>query len=289
VTVEKKTLYESLEVSRNASLPEIQAAYKRLSRNLVSGKSGLSREDVDSRLREIDSAFNILSDEGSREAYDSQLATIRVPAIVGAGVDSRSLQIAAAIEGNYKITTVVEGEHESPLKAVSATFSGTASALKKILRAFIVLMVAGMVIQVISSISAGRRMELEATKAEEKIYIQEYYKKHGVRVGSKAEGMLLDAESSRKENEQQAAQLEKQRKEDEYNRFVEEARRKGEQISDSLRRNEEMARHEEEQKKRQYERQFEQDRLNQEEAERNRIEEERARIEQANAPAENAN
>jgi curved DNA-binding protein CbpA len=291
VTDKKKTLYELLEVSRNASLTEIQAAYRRLSLNLVSGKSGLSPEDTSSRLKEIDLAFHTLSAEGSREAYDSQLAAFKVPATVAMGlqVDAKSLKIAAAIEDSYKMAAVIESGHELPLKVISSAVSGTASALKKILRAFIFFIVVGMVLQTVLAVSSSRKMEHEATKADEKLYIQEYYKKYGVRIGSKAEGVLLEAENSRKENEQRAAELEEKRKKDEYDRFVEESRRKGEQISAELRRNEERARNEEEQKKRQYERQFEQERLEQEEVERNRIEEERARLQQASAPTDNAN
>jgi curved DNA-binding protein CbpA len=277
-----KSLYETLGISRNASLPEIQAAYRLLTLNIVSGKSGLSREESEIRLKEIDVAYHTLSDEGSRSAYDSQSTTSIIPAAVNAVAEVRALRIAAAIEDTHKISAMVEGAHESHLQIIASTISGTSSALKKILRIVIFLIVAGSVIQIVSRVASGRKMDIEASRAEEKLYIQDYYQKYGVRVGSKAEADLLDTERRRKENEQRTAELEKKRQADEYDRFVEESRKIGDQVSEDLRRSEEKARYEEEQKKREYARQMEQaerDRLNQEEAEQNRIEQERARTE----------
>lgn len=282
----KKTLYEILEVQPNASLSEIQAAHKRLSLHLVSGKSGLSREDAELNLKVIDMALHTLSVQSSRDAYDAQLAPLQEPAravvprndnAVLRGSDVVPLRIAAAIEDTHRMAAAIESDHKMPLAVISKTVDGTVSALKKILAVIGFLLALGMVIKVASMNSQTENSSAETSKAEEKVILQEYYQEHGVRPGSKVEADLLDVENRRKENERREAAYEKERQDSEYRQFVEESRRRGEQVSENLRRDEERARYEEEQKKRQ----AEQERLRLEEAENNRIEEDRRRTEEA--------
>lgn len=283
----KKTLYEILEVSPSAPLAEIKAAHERLSRQLVSGKSGMSREDTDFQLKVIDVALQTLSVQSSRDAYDAQLAPLRAPAnaivqpsgiAAPLGSDAKPFKIAAAIKDNQRISEMAKGGHQIPLKMISSTVTGTASALKQIIRVVIILTVLAAVMQIVSAVSSSRRTGHDASKADEKLYIQEYNQKYGVRVGSRAEGELLEAQMRREENEQRATALEKQRQEEEYRRFVEESARIGAQAAEQARRGEARARYEEEQQQRQLDEAKRRQEEAEQEAERNRIEDERRKL-----------
>jgi hypothetical protein len=290
VTDKKKTLYELLEVSPSASLPEIQAAHKRLSRQLVSGKYDLSREDIEFELKVIDVALQTLSNQASRDAYDAQFATpvttemTVVPLNANAlsiRADDKSLKLAAALEDSHNMTTAILNSHESPLKIVSTTIDSSVMSLKKILKVIAGMMVLGVVIKGGAMILAGNQAGHPPggiSKADEKVILQEYYQVHGIRPGSKAEADLLEVENRRKENEQRAAELEKKKHEEEYRQFVEESRRIGDQVSADLKRAEENARYEEAQKKRQQEQEQRQQEEADRDAERIRVQEARQRL-----------
>lgn len=286
----KQTMYEILEVSPNASLPEIKAAHKLLSRALVSEKLGLRREEIDLKLQVIDLAFNTLSDQAARDAYDAQLATLNTPEnialplnanAVSRRADSRSLKIAAAIEDTHKMAASIEGSQLAPLAIMSTTVTNSVSSLKKILTMIISLLAMGAVFKVALMI-LGNRQPAHPTgavsKAEEKVILQEYYQEHGVRPGSRVEADLLEVENRRKVNEQRAAALEKQKQDEEYSRFVEESRRIGNQVSADLQRAEERARYEEEQKQRQLEQEKREKEEAEQEAERIRVQDARRRL-----------
>ena len=127
MTYKKQTMYEILEVSSNASLLEIKVAHKLLIRTLVTEKLDLRREEIDLKLQMLDLAFNSLSDQASREAYDAQLSMHQTPVDTASppntnavlrGTDSRSLMIAAAIENIHGIA--------APLDRMSASGIGRA-------------------------------------------------------------------------------------------------------------------------------------------------------------------
>ena len=80
MTNKKKTLYEILEVSPNATSEEIQSSHLSLSQKLQSRITGLNSEDIDFKLKEINVAFQTLSVQMSRDAYDAQLSTLNSPA-----------------------------------------------------------------------------------------------------------------------------------------------------------------------------------------------------------------
>lgn len=261
MSANKKTLYEILEVSPTASYFDIKAAHKRLSLKLMS--LGLSREDCDFKLNLLDVALHTLSVPLSREAYDAQLASTAAPgnaflpvkanamSLVGA---SNASQVAAALENSQKLATAMMQAHQFPVKEVSSTAGMAARSLKTILRVVIGLLVLGFFIRMGQTAVAFRHAgqpTRDELKAEEKLIIQEYYKKHGVRPASRAEAELLEQENRLRENEQRAAKDEERRKENEYHRFVEESRREGEYVHEDLVRNEEIARREQAQRQRQ--------------------------------------
>jgi hypothetical protein len=112
----------------------------------------------------------------------------------------------------------------------------------------------------------AKRAVTEASKAEEKVILQNYYQEHGVRAASVDEVVLLNRQESIAAQEERARQ-EQQRK---VERADSEARQYAEQVSRQLQYAEEQTRREEEYKQRQQE----EERRNQEEAERRRIENE---------------
>lgn len=276
----KKSMYEILGVSPTASLAEIKAAHKRLSLELMSGKCGFSREDCEFQLKVLDVALNTLSVPVLRDAYDAELAPITPgnavlpikPNVVSLGDDEKALKIVAAIEDNYKVAAASTGSIQFPITEVSSTVSASTRSLKKILRIIIVLTVLGIIGKSAFVFGHAARKSSEVAKAEEKIIIQEYYKKYGVRPASRAEAELLEKENRRKENEQRAAEFEEKRKEEEYRRFVEESRQIGDQVHRNLVREEERARYEEMQKQSELAEQRRQEEAAAQEAERERIE-----------------
>ena len=319
VTNKKKTLYEILEVSPDASHSEIQAAYQRVSQKLQSEKTALNREEIDSRLKMLDMVLHALSYEARlvKQNAPSNVAAPRTAIAAPLNFDTVSLKAdAASLKADamsfkadamslkadamslimadtphriavaplktaavpLKFPAAVENDHQLPLAIISSAVTSSASALKKILRIIAGLMVLGVIFKisfmVLSNNHAGR---VATPNNDEKVFLQEYYQTHGVRVGSKIEADLLDEENRRKENQQREEARDKQRQDDEYRRFVEESRREGEKISENLRRDEQAARYEEQNKQRQ----LAQEKLNKEEAERYRIEEERRQVEEA--------
>jgi hypothetical protein len=284
----KKTLYEILEVSPSASLPVIKAAHRLLSRNILLGKPGLSRADIEFKLKLIDLALSTLSDQVSRDAYDAQLAAGNTPvrALVPVTADAMSLKIAAAIEKNQMITGAIEHSPESPLKIISATAASSVSVLRRILVAIAGLMVLGIVIKVSILVLAGRQpghATGAASKAAEKLRLQEYYQTHGVRPESGIEADLLEVEDRRRDNAQREAARETKQEEERYRKFVEESRRVGREASENVRHAEENARYEEERRKQRLERERREREEAEREAERMRLEDARRRAERESA------
>lgn len=75
----KQTLYDVLEVSRNASLSVIRAAYKSLVQRYHPDKNP-DNPDAENQLKLINHAYETLSDPSSRLAYDAMLAMEEIPA-----------------------------------------------------------------------------------------------------------------------------------------------------------------------------------------------------------------
>lgn len=291
MTANKKTMYEILEVSPTATIAEIRAAHRRLSLELMSGKSGLSREDIAFRLNLLDVALHTVSVPVLRDEYDAKLAATTRSGSAPLPVKANTLslvdavkvnQIAAAIEDS-QITALMQ-TRQFPVKEVSSTLRTSARALKTILRVVIGLFVLGFFIKMGQTAVAFRNAgqpTADQLKAEEKLAILEYYKKHGVRPASGAEAALLEKENQRRELELRAAKAKEQREEAEYRRFVEESRREGDYIHEELVRSEQYEREKEEQRQRaaaEEQRYREEAAQREEREEQNRIANERRRL-----------
>lgn len=89
----KKTLYEILGVSPNATQSDIQAAFLRLTQQDVSQTSGMDPADADIQIKILKEAYSTLSDNGRRAGYDASLAARTAPARVEVEIkESRSPQ-----------------------------------------------------------------------------------------------------------------------------------------------------------------------------------------------------
>lgn len=287
MSTKKKTLYEILGVAPTASLDEIKAAHKRLSDRLLMGRNNLSQEDLDFKRQMLDVALFTLSTPLSRDDYDAKIAAplppaplIKLPAKVG----EHSLKIAAAVEKNSQLSTALLANQTTSFDVAATTVKTSMKSLKYIFRfiaGFIVLLV---VIKWGFSSMAHRNQALNTVEmavaqekmssTEEKLYLQEYYQKYGVRPASKAEADLLDVERRRKENAEKAAELEKKKTADAEKKFVEESREIAAEVSANLQREEEKARYEAQRK----EWQLAEEKRQQEQAERDRQEAEKQRI-----------
>jgi curved DNA-binding protein CbpA len=310
VTTKKKNFYEILAIRPDATHEEIQAGYDSLILALKSQQKLFKPEDYELKLKIINMAFNMLSIPASRAAYDAELAASRT-ARPDAGAsntialrpdaETMSLKAEALALRAEAISLRVDalsmksdiGAFNSPENyqgpGPSGAFGLTPS-LKKIIM-FLGFMLAGwMVLQVISLLFFNRNSSMSAgaaAKAEEKAIIQEYYQTHGVRVKTRAEVELLEAEERRQEKENHAAERdtskaerEKQRAEENARRFEEEARRRADQVSANLQYSENKAREQAEREEREEaEKKWRQDEEKRasEQAERNRIEREKER------------
>lgn len=215
----KKTLYEVLELRKDASSLEISKAYETLSQQLKLKEAILGAEDVQLKQKVLDFAFGTLSVETSRQSYDAKLAAPNQPAASG---------------GPIKLEIAIEESKSSPMRRLLSIIAG--------------VMVIWLSMQVIFIFVAYRNNQhltedpsAIASQAEEKVRMQVYYQENGVRAGSKIEADLLEIDEQRKEASRREAEYAKKEQERKYEAFVRESRQVGEQVSYDLRRAEEQA------------------------------------------------
>ena len=74
----KKTLYDILEVSEKASKEVIEKAYKVLVKKYHPDlQTEENKSKAEAKMKEINEAYNVLSDDSAREKYDAELANDR--------------------------------------------------------------------------------------------------------------------------------------------------------------------------------------------------------------------
>lgn len=287
MATKKKTFYEILEVPSNATYAEIKAAYQKLSDKLHSERTESNREDIDFKLNVLNFAYHTLSVPLSRDAYDAQIAppaegtatsmTITVQPTDDLALKAEALLLradAAALRADalllrsdatslrvnptaLRVQTVPDEEAnglQSALQTVSAMFVSMGSPLKRVIT-FLGGVVAFLMVILVAIVLFANRHPFSTSsgmsKEEEKLYLQTYYQENGVRVASKLEADLLDAENKRKQEQLRAEEKEQRAKEElerKERQFADESRRMGERVSENLRRDEERERERNERK-----------------------------------------
>ena len=69
----RKTLYDLLQVSRNATGDVIQAAYEKILRRIELERTTLSNDDSENRLKAVREAYRVLGDAQQRTLYDQSI------------------------------------------------------------------------------------------------------------------------------------------------------------------------------------------------------------------------
>jgi curved DNA-binding protein CbpA len=303
VVNKKKTFYEILAVSRNASHQEIQANHESLISRLKSQKDNFNPDEYDLKLKIINLAFDTLSSPASRAAYDAKLSSEMAAA--GAPASSNALALAP------DASTIALRAEAISLRAEAISLRADALSIKtagtdfnskmnypgfgpannpgpmRMIKKFMMILggvvAAWMVIQVLFLMTPNGRTRVSAdmaAKAEEKMIIQEYYQTYGVRAGSRAEVERLQAENRRQENERRTvekAEREQERQEEAARRFERESRQRAEDVSERLHYSEDQARERAEREDAQKKYQEEEKKRRSEEAEYARIEREKER------------
>ncbi len=300
MTPKKKTLYEILAVSADASDADIQAAYAAVSTQLQLQKDRISADDFDFKVKVVNLAFTTLSTPGTRGAYDAKLAASAVPpqvaapalALVPLQPDAEALSLRAeamslrADAMTLRADAMVMRTGATPFRESRSYaadsvpgMSSIAPALRKILVVLGTLFALACVAQVLAMVVANRRSALEASaaaKASEAVQLQEYYQTHGVHPANKAELDALEAENRRKDIASRTLEREKNKIEQDARRFEEESRHRGEQVSADLRMAELQAREQARREDERREWQQREDTRTKEQAERYRIERQKA-------------
>lgn len=280
MTKKKKTMYEMLEVSPTASDSEIQAAYQLMSKNLQSARNDKNGEDIDLQLKVIGVAFNTLSVKRTRDAYDARLggnalnneatslgmvpivpkeaSSLKTEAMLLKS-EAMSLKAEAVSLKADAIALKVDSAYRSSAESVLDKVSRWLSPVKKAFAIVATLIGIGIVVQLMFMIFVNRQAATVVaadSKANEKVMLEDYYQRTGVRVATKEEMDSLEADNRREEQRQRLLQEQervKQKQDYQYQQFVQESRREGDMVSQNLRIAEENARREEERKTQQAE------------------------------------
>jgi curved DNA-binding protein CbpA len=288
----KKTLYEVLNCTPDASFEQIQAEYKSLAQNLESAASGLSVQDAAAQLKLLNIAFQVLRDNMSRAAYDAKLNQQTSLALVPKTVDTEALTIkmeaatmkadaaallaqAAMVNANALSLHYAATPHGIGAQASSSFF--------KTFRFGFTVLGAIVAVSMVVMVFSGRRGSGPAmeVKAQEKVMLQEYHQMYGVKPSSKAEMDLLDAQRRKEESErrgeeavQRNAEREADKKDRADQRLSDETEKLGRKVEENLRRGEEQARQlarEEEYRQQQEQTKIQLDKMNREEVERTNL------------------
>lgn len=256
----KKSLYEILEVPRNATYPEIRAAHERLLKLLESQPSALAPDDYTLQLRLLRVAYSTLSSPSSRDAYDAHLCVRNEPAKPSSAllvttpdaVDKSAVMRADALMMRAEAMSLradALGLKADLLSGSTASHAGAQgvplasrvfSSLKTVLFTLGTLAAIGMVIKVVLLLVMARQPDGAvgaSSSASDKVFLQEYYQTHGVRAASRTEAALMDAERRKSEDAaraQKLGELEKKAAEQSERNFEIEARKRGEQVAIEL-------------------------------------------------------
>ncbi|MES2414649.1 MAG: hypothetical protein V4614_12655 [Pseudomonadota bacterium] len=263
----KKSLYEILEVPREASYAEIRESHQRLQQALETQRTVLGADDFNLKARLLRVAMDTLASPMTRDAYDAQLINREMQARPGlallplnTGPDAEAAKLKAdalmlkaeamslrADALGMKADMVTHGgsgnrglARHAPVMEAPTVGNRFASTVKNVLLTLGTLVALSMVIKVALLFWVTRspgESALAKQQAAEKLYLQEYYQAKGIRPASRAEADLLDAEERRKaaEKSKLSDAEQEQRKTAQAERdFQNESRRRAEQVTAEL-------------------------------------------------------
>ena len=305
----KKTLYEILEVSPQASQPEIQIAHLRATQKLQSAPGSRTPVEIETEWKVVNMAFQTLSNEKLRKSYDARLnPQVAHVAPVAAPAPTPTPQTPPTALNSLTLVSKVENASALSMKAEAASLKADAATMM----AQAALMKAdainlhnsgGSTLKVVNSVGKGLRFVLTMLgsffvlvlflawcgsgrkqadeKAHERLIIEQHYQQYGVRPKSKAEAELMEAEHKRTENARREVDREAQKVRDqerEHQRFVEDSRRLGQEVSRKVQYEAERAERQERMEAERKAQQEQQEKFRKEEAERRRLADDRRRL-----------
>lgn len=200
----KKTLYGILGVRPNASDPEINEAYRKLSEHFRSGDHGLDPAEATLQLNLVEQAYWTLSDNMRRAAYDASLTATLIPA------------------PEVRVERVRSSPRLVPPRVILSVIGG--------------LLVVGVLIQIMFSMAyRGATGETRANLAQKKTALKEYEQTYGV--SSPAEIGAMELRQKEEKERRQAELKERQRAQSEREeaRELAEQRRYADRVSRDLR------------------------------------------------------
>lgn len=218
----KKTLYEILEVSPDATDADIRDAYQRLSQRLESGESGLDHAEASFQLTLLKQAFWTLSDNMQRLAYDASLAK---PAIEPREVEVREVEVR--VRNKSRLV---------PARILVSVIGG--------------LFALGILTQIAYSVMSHNRGPGAASLAEKKVVLKEFEMVYGVSSPDEIAAVRIREEQERAKAETRRQEYASKEAARQQERELRQNRYYAEQVSRELRLAEEQAQREAEYEKR---------------------------------------
>ncbi len=250
----KKSLYEILAVSNDASYPDIRAAHQSQLAKLLAQQALLSREELNLQTSLLKVAFDTLCAPSSRDAYDAQLASQAPPTPPRAALavhyptGPSSASAAQRADAMLLRAQALELYATAGPGLLSAMVGNPtpAAGVRTMESAKRVLLVVGTVVALVIVLrlcflywarGPHQNDPPVSRQAAERIYLDEYHQTWGVRPANRAEADSLDAERSRVaavQRREKAAQDMKRQAEDAEREFEEKSRQRADQVSNEL-------------------------------------------------------
>ena len=225
------TLYDVLGLPSTASEGDIHAAHMRLVRHYQYGINGLSAAEANQQLQAVKGAWWTLSDPGRRAAYDAGLAAAFAHAAAAASGPATVAPAAAGI-----LPPVIEVELKSPKRSPLRIMLGVIGSL----------MIVGLALQIYFSMFAFRQLSGNdaALEAQQRLVDAERRQTYGDLTDKEIAELESQAVLQREENRQQEEDRRKAfaQKQEEYarERALRERKNYADQVSNELRRQEEV-------------------------------------------------
>lgn len=236
------TLYDVLGLPPTASEGDIHAAHMRLVRHYQYGINGLSAAEANQQLQAVKGAWWTLSDPGRRAAYDAGLAAALAQAAAAAaasnppataGVAPAAAPAAAAVG---ILPPLIEVELKSPKRSPLRIMLGVIGSL----------MIVGLALQIYFSMFAFRQLSGNdaALEAQQRLVDAERRQTYGdltdKEIAELESQSVLQREENRQQEEERRKALALKQEETERERALRERKRYADQVSNEVRRQEEL-------------------------------------------------